>query len=226
MSGYLANPREGHLEMLYHMFAYLEKVPRLRICFDPRYPEISQERFIQYDWEDFYRGAKEKFPPNAPGERGRYVTVHCFVDANHAGDKRTRKSMTGILIFVNSAPIMFYSKRQNTVEASTFGSEFVAMRTAVEMIEALRIKLRYLGVPVEGAADVFCDNDAVFKNVSTPESTLKKKHLSICYHRCREAVAAGVIRVAKEATGTNLADLFTKILPVKVREKLLEWFTY
>jgi len=163
---------------------------------------------------------------NAPKPRGRYVTTHCFVDANHAGDKKTRKSVTGILIFVNSAPITFYSKKQNTVEASTFGAEFVAMRTAVEMIEELRLKLRYFGVPIEGPTDVFCDNESVFKNVSTPESTLKKKHLGICYHRSREAVAAGVIRVAKEHTSTNLADLFTKCLDYLTRERLLDYFTY
>ena len=154
------------------------------------------------------------------------MTTHCFVDANHAGCKKTRKSVTGVLIFINQAPIIFYSKKQNTVEVSTFGAEFVAMRTAVEMIEALRIKLRYFGVPVEGPTDVFCDNQSVFNNVSTPESTLKKKHLGICYHRCREAVAAGVIRVAKEHTSTNLADLFTKCLSFEDRERLLDYFTY
>ena len=154
------------------------------------------------------------------------MTTHCFVDANHAGCKKTRKSVTGVIIFVNSAPVIVYSKKQNTVEASTFGAEFVALRTAVELIEALRIKLRYFGVPVEGATDVFCDNESVFKNASTPESTLKKKHLGICYHRSREAVAAGVIRVAKEHTSTNLADLLTKSLPFDTRERLLDYFTY
>jgi hypothetical protein len=46
---------------------------------------------------------------------------------------------------VNKAPISWYSKWQNTVESSTFGSEFVAMKTAVEQIQALRLKLRWMG---------------------------------------------------------------------------------
>ena len=66
------------------------------------------------------------------------------------------------------------------------------------------------GVTIDGATSVFCDNDAVYKNTVLPESTLHKKHHSIAYHRCREAVAAGVIRVAKEGTKSNLSDLFTK----------------
>ena len=107
----------------------------------------------------------------------------------------TRRSQSGILLFVNRAPILWYSKRQNTVETSTFGSKFVAMRIgAVELIEALRYKLRMFGVPIEGSTNVFCDNEAVTKNAIYPESTLKtKKHNAIGYHRTREAVAAGTI---------------------------------
>ena len=161
-----------------------------------------------------------------PPPRGRAVSSHCFVDADHASNTVTRRSQTGILIFLNRAPIVWYSKQQNTMETSTFGSEFIAMRTAVEHIEALRYKLCMFGVPVEGPTNVFCDNEAVFKNTMIPESTLKKKHNSICYHRCHKAVAARVMRVAKEGTLTNLADLFMKPLMQGEREGLLDCFTY
>jgi hypothetical protein len=66
----------------------------------------------------------------------------------------------------------------------------------------------------------------VYKNTTRPESTLKKKHHSIAYHRCREAVAAGTVRIAKEGTSTNLSDLFTKLLPQARQEELLDRFTY
>ena len=83
------------------------------------------------------------------------------------------------------------------------------------------------GVPIEGPTNVFCDNDAVCKNTTLPESTLKKKHHSIAYHRCREAVAAGTVRIAKEERKTNLADLFTKLLSLQARrDELLNKFTY
>lgn len=108
---------------------------------------------------------------------------------------------------------MWYSKRQNTVESSTFGSEFVAMRVAIEMIEGLRYKLRMMGIPIDGPTNVFCDNAAVVRNSTAPESVLKKKHNAIAYHRAREAVAAGTIRIAKEDGETNLSDLLTKCLP-------------
>ena len=86
----------------------------------------------------------------------------------------------------------------------------MAMRQAIDLVKSLRYKLRMFGVPIEGPSDVFCDNESVFKNVSRPESTLSKKQHSISYHSCREAVASKIVRVAKEDTLTNLADIFTK----------------
>ena len=77
---------------------------------------------------------------------------------------------------------MWLSRRQNTVETSTFGSEFVALRTCRDMIIALRYKLRMFGIPLEGAAQVFYDNQGVVKNTSVPESVLTKKHNAVNYH--------------------------------------------
>jgi hypothetical protein len=64
---------------------------------------------------------------------------------------------------------MWFSKRHNSVEASTFGSEFRAMKKAVEMIEALRYNLRMFGEPIEDTTNVFCDNEAVCKNTTRPK---------------------------------------------------------
>ena len=213
------------------------KCPTLRlghISVTPAYHHISinSQPFLvgivskEYDWYDFYRDAKVRLPSNMPPPHGRLVSTCCFVDSNHTGDKVTHRSQTGILIFLNHAPIIWYSKRQNTVEMSMFGSKFIAMKTAVEQIKSLRYKLRMFGVPLEGPTNVFCNNEAVFKNASQPDSTLKKKHTSICYHRCRETVACRMIRIAKEGTLTNLSDLFTKPLTRFTRENLLDCFTY
>lgn len=51
------------------------------------------------------------------------------------------------------------------------------------------------------------------KNSTRPESTLKKKHNAVAYHRVREAQAADIIRIAWEMGDTNLADILTKLLP-------------
>jgi hypothetical protein len=132
-----------------------------------------------------------------PEPVGNPVTVHVFVDANHAGNVVTRRSHTSILLFVQNSPIQWSSKRQNTVETSTFGSEFVALQTARDLIISMRYKLRMFGIPIDGPAQVYCDNQGVVKNTSNPESVLSKKHNAINYHAVREAAAAGVLEVHK-----------------------------
>ena len=92
------------------------------------------------------------------------------------------------------------------MESSTFGAEFRAMKTSVELIEALRYKLRIFDVTIDGPTIVFCDNEAVYKNTVLPESTLNKKYYSIAYHMCREVVASKTIKVAREGTLNNLVD--------------------
>ena len=58
-----------------------------------------------------------------PEPRGDKVHITAFIDADHARDKSTCRSVTGIVIFLNSTPFKFYSKKQSTVESSTYGSE-------------------------------------------------------------------------------------------------------
>ena len=99
----------------------------------------------------------------------------------------------------------------------------MALRICTEMVEALRYKLRTFGIPVEGPADIFCDNKSVVTNSSVPSSVLNKRHNAICYHRVREAQAAGTISVGWTEGKYNLADLFTKtIMAGNIRHGLVE----
>jgi hypothetical protein len=113
-------------------------------------------------------------PIGRPKPRGKAVQVTIFCNAAFGSCHVTRRSNTGIVNFINGAPIQAYSKRQNTIETSTFGSEFVALKIAVEMNEALRYKLRMMGVKVNGPTNCFCDNQSVVTNAVVPQSTLKK----------------------------------------------------
>jgi hypothetical protein len=92
---------------------------------------------VKCDWHDFYHEAKESIPWDMPDPKGKIVSTHCFVDADHTCNRVTRRSQMEILLFVNSSWLVWYSKRQNTVETSTFGSEFVTVKIAGELIEAL-----------------------------------------------------------------------------------------
>jgi len=143
-SAHNALPREGHLKAIYHIFSYLKGHENSRLVFDPAYPEIDDRRFHPGDWSDFYPDASDEMPPNMPEHRGLPIEITFFVDADHAGNLLSWCSQMGILIFINKAPIVWYSKRQNTIKSSTFGSEFIAMQTAIDLLVALRYKLRML----------------------------------------------------------------------------------
>ena len=222
MSQYQANPRVGHLEALYLIVNYLQNNQFKRIVFNPEKPIIKEGTFeCDVDWTEFYGNVKEEDPPGMPEPLGASVTIGCFVDADHAGNKVTRRSHTGIILFLNKAPIQAFSKRQNTCESSTYGSELVALRIARDMISALRIKLKCFGIPIDGPANVHCDNNGVVQNMSIPESTLLKKHNAVNFHIVRESVAARILRVGKEDTETNIADVFTKLLPYSRKQQLL-----
>ena len=228
LSQHQCQPREGHLAAVYRIFWYLKcktKDISGRIVFDSAIPKIDEQIFTYSDpetWKEFYPDAQESLPPNAPPPRGKDVRIASYVDADHAGNLVTRRSHTGIIIYLNNAPIIWFSKRQNTVESSSFGSEFVALRISTDLIEALRYKLRMFGVPIDGPADIFCDNKSVATNASVPTSVLNKRHNAICYHRVREAHTAGIVRVGWIEGEYNKADIATKTtIPTKRRFELL-----
>ena len=75
----------------------------------------------------------------------------------------------GHILFVNSAPVKWISRRQQTVETSAFSSEFIALKQFIEDLEHLRFKLRMFGIPIHDdgePAHILCDNDSVVNNTS------------------------------------------------------------
>ena len=198
---YQASPRQGHLEQVIHIYGYLKKYEKLTLYFDPQVPVLGNIATFDSNtselFKEQYRDAEEQIPENMPHPRGRMVTTTAYVDASHAANKMTRRSHTGFILFVNRAPIVWYSKRQNTVESSTFPSEFIALKTCMESVVALRYKLQMFGIPFEGPTQVLCDNKSVVDNSSKIESKLNKKHNAIAYHAVRWAVAAATIIVGK-----------------------------
>jgi Reverse transcriptase (RNA-dependent DNA polymerase) len=214
MAKFSVTPREGHLTALIRGFTYVKKHLQSRIIIDPKPRPWEDLSWTSKDWSKFYPDIHgEIIPPDMPEPRGKPVQINFFCDAAHATDLVTRRSSTGILFYINGTPINWYAKRQNTIESSTFGSEFVALKIATEMNEALHYKLRMFGVPIDGPSNCFCDNNSVIQNVTHPESTLSKKHNSIAYHKVRESVASEALRVYFERGKTNCSDVLTKFLP-------------
>ena len=218
--------REGHWKSLLRVFEYLNKVPFLGIPITAHtlqwiHPdgvlETVQNNIAQL--KTYYPDVQDEWDSNWPAPKGKPVTVTIFVDADHASNRSDRRSITGIIILINKMPYKWFSKRQTSVEASTFGAEYSAARVAVEEAIAVTHMLRSIGVPMTGPVDIFVDNKAVVQNSTMPGSALKKKNLSIAFHILREAQAAGICRFFHVAGDDNPSDIMTKSLPGPLYKK-------
>jgi hypothetical protein len=205
-------PRQGHVTAMHRVFGYLKKYPHGKILVDPTFPDHSKYVPTEHNWSEFYPDAHEELPPDMPTPKGKASRTTCYVDADHAHDVVTRRSVTGILLFVNNMPVKWLSKRQKTVETSSYGSELVAARMAIELIIELRYKLRMLGVPIHEPTLMLGDNMSVILNTTVPSSQLKKKHNAIAYHRVREAIAGKLVTFVHIRSEDNVADILTKPL--------------
>jgi hypothetical protein len=120
------------------VFAYLGLHHNARVVFDPTYPSVDMGTFIKTDWNSMYGDVKEMILTDAPVPHGKEVDFCLFCYSDHAGDQFTGRSRNGFVIYLNIAPLVWFSKRKPTVESSVFGSEFVAMNNLIETCRGLR----------------------------------------------------------------------------------------
>ena len=211
LSRFRAQPRKGHLDRAKRIVGYLLFLPDGAIRFRTGEPDFSSLRDQEYDWtRTVYSGACEQIPHDIPKPLGKHVQTTHYVDANLHHDLATGKAVTAVLHFLNQTPIDAYTKRQSTVETATYGSEFVAARTAVDQIIDIRTTLRYLGVPIRDMSYMFGDNRSVVTSSTIPNSTISERHHLASYHRVREAIAAKFISFHWKDGKSNPADIPSK----------------
>ena len=143
MAKFLAAPRQGHLYAVLRCFAYIKKHLQSQIIKDSAERNWEHIDWVSKDWSRFYPDIArlygnhgELLPTDMPEARGKPVQINLFCDAAHATDLKTRCSTIGFVFLLNGTPIQWYSKHQNTIEGSTFGSEFVALKIAADAHDA------------------------------------------------------------------------------------------
>jgi hypothetical protein len=156
LARFIIAPRVGHFEAAKRILGNLKRYPGHRIVLNPNPIDLSHavEKFTEYDrWKEFYPEALEEVPDGipepTPGEKTKITIV---VDADHGHCQVTRRSVTGIFVFINSTPVRRYSKMQKTVETSTCGSELVAARIATDIAMEYRYNIRMMGFELDGLA--------------------------------------------------------------------------
>ena len=200
MSRFRTAPRQGHMDRLKRIYSYAITTKDYAIRFNQDFDRIYS----------VYGNVQEIHPDDMPDPLGRAVTTTTTTDGNLNHCLATGKSLTGCLQTVNKTPVDWYSKKQATVETATYGSEFVAAKTATEQIMDIRQTLRYLGAPIGAKSFLFGDNRSVVASATIPHSTITKRHNILVFHRVREAIAAKLMAFYWIQFAYNLSDMLSK----------------
>jgi hypothetical protein len=157
MAVFTAAPCLGHFDAMLHIFAFLHHHPRSHLVFNDHYFDRI-EKPSDHDRREFYPDASELLPPTAPHPLGKPVEMVAFVDLDHAGNLLTHRSHTGVLVYFNHSPILWYSKKQNGIEPSTFLSEFMGLKVATDLVKGLLYKCRMMVIPLDGPTIMCVDS--------------------------------------------------------------------
>ena len=118
--------------MLYKIFAHLKKYYNTKMVFDPSILDINKNDFEKQDWSysEFSSiiKTKDKVHPRAPVPRGMGFTIIGKVDVDYTADTITHRSRIDYIVYLNSAPIDWFLKKQTSIETSLFGLEFIAKK--------------------------------------------------------------------------------------------------
>ncbi len=215
MSSFRIAPRQGHLDRLKRMYGYLKRQPDGAIRFCTGIPDReSRNTPKECDWiNSVYGPNQEELPLDMPPPKGKAMRTTCYADANLLHCLATGRSMSGIIHLLNQTPIQWFCKKQNVVETATYGSEFMVARQATEQIMDLRYTLRMLGIPLDGPAWIFGDNQSVItSSITIPHSSLNKRHNALSYHRVREAISVKIMYFIHIDGKINPSDVMTKFL--------------
>ncbi|KAG3192199.1 hypothetical protein PC128_g10617 [Phytophthora cactorum] len=150
------------------------------------------------------------------------VKLEAFTDADWGSNLDDRRSVSGIMVLIGGAPVVFKSKYQCTVALSSAEAEYMALSLCTQEVLWARAMLKDLGHGEVEATQVWEDNQGAIALASNAVYNARTKHVDIRHHFIRENVAKEVIKVDYVGTEDQLADMLMKGLGTKRLKYLLE----
>lgn len=192
---------------------YLCMVTRPDIC----YATSTLSRYLDRPTEKLWNAAKRilKYLKKTSHmvltyKKSSSNIIASFTDADWAGDKQDRKSVSGMAIYHGANLISWASKKQQAVALSSAEAEY----TAAAMCTAELLYVKGLNEEFSGkcSAVLYCDSTSAIKMIQNYENTKRSKHIDIKVHFIKDIVAKNLISVKYMDTKENVADIFTKAL--------------
>ena len=145
------------------------------------------------------------------------LLVH--TDSDWAGDRTTRKSVSGGCIFNGTHLIGHWSKTQSNVALSSGEAEMnAAVKGMSEMIGLSELFVEMQGESIQ--QEIFLDANAC-KGMILRRGAGKVKHLAVKQLWIQEALELHGVKVRKIPREENVADAFTHLLPKIQLEKFM-----
>lgn len=148
-----------------------------------------------------------------------YLTAYC--DSDWASCPISRRSTSGYCIFLGQSTVSWKAKKQTVVARSTAEAEYRSMAITTCEVTWLKTLLKDLGLKHLPPTILKCDNEAALAIAANPVLHERTKHLEIDCHYIRDKIQAGEIITEHVSSTNQVADILTKILPVKQHQKLL-----
>ncbi|GKF51966.1 hypothetical protein Tco_0148433 [Tanacetum coccineum] len=136
-----------------------------------------------------------------------------FSDADYAGCRDSFKSTSGGTQFLGEKLVGWSSKKQDCTTLSTAKAEYVSLSACCAQVLWMRTQLTDYGFHFN-KIPIYCDSKSAIAISCNPVQHSRTKHIAVRYHFIKEHVEKGTIELYFVKTDYQLADLFTKALPV------------
>nr|GEY01571.1 retrovirus-related Pol polyprotein from transposon TNT 1-94 [Tanacetum cinerariifolium] len=136
-----------------------------------------------------------------------------FLDVDYAGCKDTFKSTFGGAQLLGEKLVSWSSKKQDCTALSIAEAEYVSLFACCAQVLWMRTQLTDYGFNFNKIL-IYCDSKSAIAISCNPVQHLRTKHIAVRYHFIKEYIEKGTIELYFVKTDYQLADLFTKALPV------------